>query len=599
MKRMFPALALLVLIANAVHQSGCSTLPHYTRTGSRPADLVIFNADVFTSAADRPWAEAVAVKSGRISYVGDNAGAADFVGTDTRLLNVRGKMLTPGFVDNHCHVLWIGAILSLLPKDRIAHENLDQFKEAVRKQARENPDLVYVNGGGWHYRYLPGGRPDRAILDEVCSDRPVISGAYDGQGGWANTAGLNLMRERNSEAFEALGPVRDGTSGEYTGEFRHFHAFNPFDFFTLKEFGPEAEKKMMETMADTLRDALSVGVTTVNDVQIYSEFVPVLLRFREQGGLQDIRARCSLYIDPGSLKDERRLREKLDWWKKLGKKESDGHFVLGDSLKFYIDGTAGNRTALMLEPYSNDPGSAGEPVWSQEDFNRVIEIIDARGLQACTHNCGDAGARRVINAYQHAQSVNGERDSRHRLDHCELPTPEDRERMARLGIVAAMQPTHFFGEETLESALGPERLKRLMPWRSLEKAGVSVSFGSDWAAGPINPVYGLLVAANRLNYHGNDDWGSEERIAVEDAIRHWTIDSARALFLEREIGSIEEGKCADMVLFDIDLRDLDSWWFLLTHDVDLGKLDDFVLMTMVDGRIVYQPFPRTPYSIPD
>ncbi|MGV8120495.1 MAG: amidohydrolase family protein [Candidatus Xenobiia bacterium LiM19] len=267
MKKLSFALVPLILLATTLLNQGCATAPvdhRDTYSSSGSADLVILNADVFTSHADNPRTEAVAVEEGRICYVGDNAGAARLVGSATRLIDAQGKMLTPGFVDNHCHVLWIGAILSLVPSDSTAHENLDQFLAAVRKQAQENPDLPFVNGGSWHYRYIPGGKPDRKILDEILPDRAVISGAYDGQGGWANTQGLNIMRERNFEAFADLGPVQDEMSGEYTGEFRHFHAFNPFDFFTLEEFGPGAGEKMMETMAGTLRDALSTTTETMS-----------------------------------------------------------------------------------------------------------------------------------------------------------------------------------------------------------------------------------------------------------------------------------------------------------------------------------------------
>ena len=227
------------------------------------------------------------------------------------------------------------------------------------------------------------------------------------------------------------------------------------------------------------------------------------------------------------------------------------------------------------------PGQSGQ-------VPHMIALVDGLGLQACTHAIGDAGIRRVIDACENAEKINGRRDSRHRLEHCEFPEASDRERMARLGIYAAMHPTHFYGDETIEKTVGSERLQRFMPWRSLEKAGVNLSFGSDWCNSPFNPIYGLLVSSLRLNYHHNDDWGPEEGISLEDGIRNWTIGSARALFMDREIGSIEVGKRADLVLFDTDLTAIDSWWFLFTHNLELGKLDGFVLMTMVDGRMVYQ-----------
>jgi predicted amidohydrolase YtcJ len=267
---------------------------------------------------------------------------------------------------------------------------------------------------------------------------------------------------------------------------------------------------------------------------------------------------------------------------------SDGRLTLGESVKFYIDGTSGNHTAFFLEPYADDPGEHGKPDWTQEAFDRVIELVDGVGLQALTHACGDAGVRRVINSYERARGINEERDSRHRIEHCQFPTTPDRERISRPGILAAVQPAHFFGDETAEKTLGPERLKWFCPWRSLEKDGIPVSFGSDWCNSPLNPMYGLLTAATRMNFRGKKDWGPGEKISLESGIRHWTIDSARALGMDEEIGSLEVGKSADFVLFNTSPLKIASWWFLLTHEIDIGTLDDFVDMTVVGGSVVYE-----------
>ncbi len=158
--------------------------------------------------------------------------------------------------------------------------------------------------------------------------------------------------------------------------------------------------------------------------------------------------------------------------------------------------------------------------------------------------------------------------------------------MARLGIFASMQPQHFFDDMT-HDAIGSERAQRLMPWRSLLDAGVQVSFGTDWAAGPLNPAYGLLIAALRVNSKGERNVGPKETVPVEEAIRLWTIGSARNLFMEDKIGSLETGKYADLVIFNTDLRKMPTFWFLLTHDIGLGTLDHFVDLTMVGGEEVY------------
>jgi len=310
--------------------------------------------------------------------------------------------------------------------------------------------------------------------------------------------------------------------------------------------------------------------------------------FENKEGLAT-RESAVFYVDSHDLEDEQKLVEDLRWWKSLAS-ESDEHLILGDSLKFYIDGVGANHTALMLEPYCDDPSTCGVADWPQENFERAIEIIDRMELQACTHACGDAGSRRVIDAYQRAAEVNGRRDSRHRIDHCELVTLPDRQRMVEWGICAAMQPAHHYAYcdgDIGQKLLGQQRFEQLMPWRSFEKQGIEVSFGSDWCAGPINPVYGLLVAAMRPDSAGNTS-NPEETLPIEDSIRHWTIDSARALRMENDIGSIEVGKFGDLVIFSENLLKMTSWWFLMTHKLEWGALDDFVDLTIVDGRVVYR-----------
>ena len=562
--------------------------PRFKRNGSNPAKLVVLGARIITCDTNNPRAEALAVKDERIVYVGDNRGANDYIGPDTEVINARKRMLTPGFVDNHCHVLWVGALQAISSINLFECKSLDEVKSMIIEHAEDKPELPFLNGGMWKYDYMPGGIPDAKLLDSIVKDRPAILGSYGGLAGWLNTMAVELLQGRNPEAFNLLKPSIDQDTGEYTGMLHHFHSFSPLDFFSWEELGPTIQDEMMDAMKEILDEAVSVGVTTMNDCQIYRPFMPVILKLRERGGLDNVRVRCSLYINYNALEDEKGLRADLGWWKELGEKESDPQLILGDSLKLYIDGNPGNLTSFMLEPYCGTTSNYGRPEWTQEGFNRVMEIVDSMELQACTHSIGDAGIHRVVNAYDHAQEVNGKRDSRHRVDHCELPTPEDQERMARLEIHAAMQPTHFFGDETNEKLLEKQRLVRFMPWRSLEKAGVTLSFGSDWCAGPINPIYGLIISSTRLNYKGETDWGSDQKIELEDAIRHWTIDSAKALKMEDDIGSIEVGKYGDFVLFNTNLLKLDSWWFLITNKIELGALDDFVDMTVVGGKAVYR-----------
>jgi hypothetical protein len=566
--------------------------PRVRRDGGSPADMVVLSARVLTCDDERSRAQAVAVKDGVFTYVGDNRGAGEFIGPETDVINARGRMLVPGFVDNHCHVLWISALQAIMTSDLFNCNSLDEVYSVVTEYADKNPDLPMVLCLGFRYDYIPGQLPNKEMLDDVISDRPTILWCYGGQSGWLNTKALELMKQRNPREFERLVPYRDEKTGELTGLLRHFHEFDPFRFFTGEEIGPDIRVKMKEKMLETIEEAISVGVTTMDDAQIYRSFVPTLLEFRAEGGLDKARVRCCYYVGHYALEDEEALKENLRWWKEFGEEESSAHLRLGKGLKFYIDGISGNFTAFMLEPYPDRPGDYGDPVWTQEDFDRVIEIADSMGLQTCTHGCGDAGVRRIINSCERAEGVNGKRDARHRVEHASIVTPEDQIRMARLGVFAASQPAHFFAiDDAFARTVGLERMSEVMPWRSLERVGVPLCFGSDWCNSPLNPIYGLLLAATRMNYRMETDWAPEEKISLEEAIRHWTIDSARALFMEDEIGSIEAGKRADFVIFTQNLLKIASPLFLLTHKVELGALDGFVDATVVDGKTVYRKAP--------
>lgn len=559
----------------------------------RPADLAIVNATVFTSDVGRPWAEAVAVRDGRIVYVGDDVGAAQFISADTRVVDAGGRMLTPGLIDNHNHVLWIGALQAMMTNELYKATSLDEVAATVRAFAAEHPDHTLVMGVGWQSAYVPGQMPDKAMGDAIIADRPMLLMSYDGNTGWLNSEAVRQLVSRNATAFRYLEPSVDD-KGEYTGVLMHFHAFNPLDFYGIEELGPGMKSKMFASISAVLDQGLSFGITAFNDVQLYRSFLPLLLEFQESGGLDRVRARGSYYVGSHSLEDEPGLRADLEYWKSLAGRDFGNHLFLGDAVKLYIEGVLDSYTALLLEPYADRPDTYGQATWTQEDFNYVVALLDGMGLQCCTHAIGDGGIRRVLNAYENAAEVNGLRDARHRLEHCEVPGPTgDLPRMARLGVLAAMQPAHFFGSTNAETRLGFDRVQHYHPWKSIQDNGVDLSFGSDWAAGPLNPVYGLFVAVHRLNYEFSDDWGPEQRIGVEEALGHFTMGSARALMLEDRIGSIEVGKLADLVLFNIDLRDIAADWFMLVYPLTIQGLevsgwDDFVDMTIVGGAVVYE-----------
>lgn len=564
--------------------------PRYKRDGADPVDTVVLSAKVLVCDEAGTKAQAVGVKDGRFVYVGDNAGAKELIGAQTRVINARGRTLTPGFIDNHVHLLWMGMLRAFIV-DLYDCTTIDDVIASAKAHAEANPDLPIIMGIGWRYDLVPGGFPDQATLDAALPDRPAFLLAYDACTLWTNTPMHELMLEKDAKACRRMKPDCDEKTGEPTGLFLHSHSFDPFEFLSIKDFPKGMKQDMLETMREAVDRTVAAGVTTFDELQVYKSMLPMILELRDTGGLDKVRARAAFYVDPIDLEDEAKLKRDLRWWKKLGEKESGPRLKLGTALKLYIDGTFGNHTSFMLEPFSDTVDDYGYSGYTQESFDRLIEIADDLELQTCTHAIGDAGIQRLLNSIERSQGLKERRDMRHRIEHCELPLREDIGRMARLGVQAGMQPTQFFGDESFERTLGMKRLQRFHPWRSIEKAGINISFGTDWIAGPdlppINPLYGLVIAATRINYHMNTDWAAEEKIDIEDAIRHYTLGGAKALFMEDEVGSVEVGKHADFVLWSTDLLKIASWWFLLTNKFEVGGLDHFVEMTFVDGKAVY------------
>lgn len=558
----------------------------FERNGSNPADLVLVDGNILTCESQGSRAEAFAVRDSRFIYVGDDTGIADFIGPGTEIVDARDRMVTPGFIDSHCHILWVGSLEPLLSQELYLCKSFDQVREAVLAHASANPGLPFVYSMGWNHDLVPGGVPHKDILDEVISDRPVVLWSSCAHCGWANSVMVRLMQERNPRMFEQLLPVRD-ERGEPTGEFETFWFFEPLHFFSPEEMGGELEERMLAGMTNAIDQALSFGVTTYDDVMVHRSFIPMIHKFKERGGFGRSRVRGTFYINHHMPGDMEELRSFLASWKELDK-ESDEHLFLGRSVKMGTDGVSANHTAYMLQPYSDRPDYRSEPSWKFEDYQAVVELAHGMGLQIATHACGDAAIRDAVNGYEKMAPDGGRLSIPHRVDHCVLPTAEDQARMARLGVSAAMQPAHFWFTENSERAQGPERMARVMPFRSMREAGVRVSFGSDWCAGPINPAYGLFLAATRLNFRGKAEWGPREKISVEEGIYNWTLNSARDLMLEKDLGSIEVGKFADFVVFNTNPLKLPTTWFMLTHKLDLGGMDDFVDLTYVGGERVYE-----------
>ena len=309
------------------------------------------------------------------------------------------------------------------------------------------------------------------------------------------------------------------------------------------------------------------GITGVHDAQSDFLSLEAYQRLREEGGLKARTYIALNYHETTTDEDLRGLvgsRDRFaDEWLRTG------------AVKLFIDGVLDSHTAAMLEPYADDPGSSGSTSYDPEEFKEVVAKLDGLGLQCMTHSCGDRGVRVVLDAYEHARKANGQRDSRHRVEHIEHVSEEDMPRFRQLGVIASMQPIHAVPTEdqALARAAGPERMGRSFPWRSLDRAGARLAFSSDWPVADMNPLLGIHAAVV-------DDERSERKqtVSLEKAIEAYTINEAYASFEEDIKGSLEVGKLADFVILSRDL-------FECAPEEIKGCE---VLLTVLGGREVYR-----------
>ncbi len=539
------------------------------------ADLLLTGGRVWTADPSRPWAEAVGVRDGRVVFVGHDAEAARLKGPKTKTIALRGRLVTPGFEDAHLHLM--SGARNLERVDLAEETTLAGLQERIRRFAEANPKSPWVVGRGWVYGSFPGGLPTREQLDAIVPDRPAYMDCYDGHTGWANSKALALAGITKDTKDPVNGViVRDPKTGEPTG--------------ALKEAaGSLVEELIPEPTAERhyalLLQALALlngkGITAVQDAgwdaEEVARFLPLLEKARAEGKLT-VRTRLTVSISPGDpatgLAEAVRLRDRY----------RDGAIAFG-GVKGYVDGVIEAHTAAMLAPYSDEPAlGAGTPRWEQAALDRAVAGADKAGLQVWLHAIGDRGIRMALDAYEAAAKQNGPRDRRHRVEHVEAIAAADAPRFAALGAVASMQPLHANPDQNNETVwsrnVGPERASRGFAWRLIEQAGGRLAFGSDWPVVTPDVLRGLYCAVARKTREGKPagGWQPELAVSVDSALRHYTIDAARAGFGERERGSIRVGKRADLVVLSRDVLSAPPEEILQTR----------VLLTLFEGRPVWR-----------
>jgi len=541
----------------------------------RPADLVLFDGAVYTLDAARSWASAVAVRDGRVVYVGDDGGARALAGPGTSVVDLDGKMLLPGFVDAHVHPISGG--LELLQCDLHDQRSVEALLAVVRKCADARPADPWILGGGWELPLFPDGNPDRRLLDAIVADRPVALSASDGHSLWVNSKALALAGINRSTPDPPSGRIeRDRETGEPSGTLRESASR-----LVWNRIPRPRGAELAAGLALAVERAHRFGITTWVEASAGAEELATYRDFDREVGL-GLFVRAALRVDPDrgveQVADLVALRAR-DW----------GPRVVAGAAKLYADGVIESGTAALLAPYRNRNGSRGELFWSEERLRAIALALDAAGFQLHVHAIGDRAVRATLDAIERVERERGRRDRRPTLAHIQLIDPVDIARFRRLDAAANFQPLWAFEDRYIRELtvpfLGPERSRWLYPIASVAKSGAPLAAGSDWSVSSMNPLEAIEVALTRRDPSAGPGpgWIPEERSDLPTLLAAYTIGGAWTAFRERESGSIEVGKRSDLIVLEKNLFDLPA------HEISEVR----VLRTYFEGREVYRD-PSTP-----
>jgi predicted amidohydrolase YtcJ len=533
-----------------------------------PADLVFLGASVETMADGERPADAVAVRDGRIVHVGTAADVRPLIGPRTRAIELGGQTLLPSFQDAHVHPIEGG----MLSRSCDLHDLADApaYLDAIAAYATAHPDHAWITGGGWSLPAFPRGEPDRALLDAIVPDRPVLLHSDDGHVAWANSRALAIGGIRRATPDPAGGRiVRDG-EGEPAGTL-HDYAID----LVSSHMPAPTHDDLLEGLRSAQRQLHALGITGWQDAHVEPD---ALAAYRDAAadGWLTARVVAALW-----WRREAGL-EQIDELEAQRAASSVGRLRAG-SVKLMLDGILESGTALMTSPYVGRDGDAGAPFIEPDLLREAVIELDRRGFQAHFHAIGDGAVRLALDVVEAAVSANGSANHRHHIAHIEVVHPDDVARFGRLGVVANMQPFWASDDDQMRTlripALGPDRVGWQYPFASLLRTGATLAGGSDWTVSTANPLLEIEVAVTRVATDTRDlaPFLPHERLSLDAALRAFTIGSAYVNHLDGETGTIEVGKLADIVVLDRNIRDAPA-----------GPIGDAtVRLTFVEGEEVF------------
>ncbi|WP_026908166.1 amidohydrolase [Paucisalibacillus globulus] len=528
---------------------------------SLPPDIIITGNNVFTGTADHPTSAAIVIRQNKIIEVIEKNQTNQYITENTLLYDFGDKLIMPGFHDFHIHLL-LGSMLNNSVQLQDATSAVEAANR-VREYALENSDLPIIIGSGWDNNAWTNSSIHKSFLDQVVPERPVILYQAEFHSVWVNSAMLELAGVNNNTPNPEFGEVVKDMTGEPTGLLLE-HAVG-----LVTKAMPMELKHKEQLLKQFLQEAAQFGVTSVHDLlrlpEMSTEEAAIYADFEKNDKLT---ARIH-FVAPliGDVSEAKKLRDTYH-----------SNMVQFTGFKQFIDGVITSYTAYLEEPYTNKPETAGGTVFPEELIKKWTIEADKENFRVRFHCIGDKAVKLALDSFEEAQQQNGKRDSRHSIEHIEMIKQEDISRFGELGVLASIQPEHINGSsfEVFENLIGEERMRLYMLQKTLMDTGATLVYGSDFPVVGLNPLSAIYRAVTRLD-NENVVWSKDEAISLADALKAYTFGPAYGSFREKELGTLETGKLADLIVLDRDL------FTVSPEEIKTAN----VIFTMVDGKVVY------------
>ena len=549
MRRFFVAFSLVCVVISCTNNQKVAS------------DKIYFNGKIWTGDSINAWSNAIAIKGNEILYVGNDY--ESYRGSNTETIDLGGKLILPGFIDNHTHFLSGGYNLSSV--DLRKANTRQEFISLLKEFCQERNDDRWVLGGDWDHEAWGGELPSRSWIDSVTGSHPVFVSRYDGHMALANSKALDLAEINKNTKVPPGGEMKKNATGEYTGVLKD----GAMDL-VYKVIPDPSEKEFDEYLQAAIKHAFENGVTQVHDVSSYGGWLD-LATYRRNYANKKLDLRIYSFVP-------------LSTWARLDsfcKKEGKGDDMLRwGALKGFMDGSLGSTTAWFYKPYLDAPTTTGLNVTDTNDIRRWVLAADSAGLHIAVHAIGDRANDFILDVYEEAEKKKPG-DHRFRVEHAQHLSQQAIPRFAQLNVIPSMQPYHAIDDgRWAYKRLDDARLKRTYAFKSLLDTKAMLTFGSDWTVAPLKPLQGIYAAVTRrtLDDKNQNGWYPEQKISVEQAVRCYTANNAYAGFQENKVGILKKGMLADFIVLDQNIFEI------APENIKNVK----VLRTIVNGKQVYE-----------